>query len=246
MKLIRNLFTLIELLVVIAIIAILAAILLPATQRAMAKAKQTQCTNSIGQLGKAGALFATDHEGDRPGPNTKADCTSDLKWDYALAKTLGMESETKTLTKTFMCPMDEKNAAGVTRSYGMNGGNNTDSLVEIGPAFDLIPSTLAKAPSGTVYLVEAYRSTALFNGNTDVATTSGGLTPDTSNYVIRLNSRTDVTNVEYVEYKKDIYADGAPEMHGDNAAKSNGVFWDGHVEMLDKTALTSGVFKYKK
>lgn len=246
MKLIRNLFTLIELLVVIAIIAILAALLLPATQRAMAKAKQTQCTNQINQLGKAGSMFAIDHEGDRPGPNTKADGTSALKWDYALAKTLGIaDTETKTLTKTFMCPMDEKNAAGVTRSYGLNGGNVNDIGGEVGPSFELIPSTMAKAPAGTVYLIEAYRSTAVFNGNTDIASSATGLTPDTSNYVVRLNSRTDVTSVEFVNYAQ-VYADTAPEMHGDNSPKGNSVFWDGHVEMLDKTATTSGVFKYKK
>ena len=67
-------FTLIELIVVIAIIAILAAMLLPAVQKAQDKAKQSTCTNGIGQLGKAGALFATSNQGDRPGPNTQ--CSS--------------------------------------------------------------------------------------------------------------------------------------------------------------------------
>ena len=130
----QHFFTLIELLVVIAIIAILASMLLPALQQAREKARASDCTSRLKQIGTAVNMYAQDYDGFYQVCG-KVKFTDETELQYSWAKILGklgfISGDWWKLTK---CPSIPINPAcneaagvmtyGINMQYRTNKGNN--------------------------------------------------------------------------------------------------------------------------
>ncbi len=135
----RTIFTLIELLVVIAIIAILAAMLLPALNKARARAKLSICNANLKQIGSGFALYASDWDGFLPFETdawNRTACRYYLK-NGGKFRTIGeLFNQDYVTVGVFSCPDDPFDArkdypsikiatSSFYTGYGMRNGNGS-------------------------------------------------------------------------------------------------------------------------
>lgn len=124
-------FTLLELLIVIAIVAILATLILPALERARARARRVQCVHQLKQVGLAFHSFAHDHNNSFPmqtgtnagGSKEFADAAARITGDFYFAYRHFQPLASHLLNPApLKCPVDRRRAIA-TNFATMHNGN---------------------------------------------------------------------------------------------------------------------------
>ena len=194
-------FTLVELLIVVAIVSLLAAILFPVFGRAREKARQSNCTSNLKQIGLALKQYAQDYDGSYP--TTKSSHSNDP-----------------------LTPEDE--SLGALRGSGFRAANDPLSLPVVLVSY-LKNTQIFVCPSGRKVLQEL-GNTYQYNGNKSLLTPDQE-EADSAGFLLLWDNYSYKTVTPIGATVNPTPNLGKPERHCAHFNNFNQLFLDGHVKL---------------
>jgi len=251
----REGFTLIELLVVIAIIALLLSILLPSLRIAKLRAQELICKSNMNQIGKAAITYASENDNKMRGAELATpDMSENIKslWQLCYAPYLGGDSsevERFWEIAAYNCPSYPNKSGIQTQDFCINAWRYEGDNVDGSELRGSVNVTALKNTGSKIHLSEYAYSEWQKNASGQWVDTGNKLsgvkivTPedyqglDTPAQQKNLLSKLIWMDVRFLRHLPNATAEAADRRVSRGRHKktgTNNLFFDGHVEWLDR------------